>query len=251
MKVVNIYTPVYHRFLKTKTSIESIIETINNSKNDVNLHIGVNGLEGGKNGLMDEWIKCLAKNSKVKVFIGEKNYGKAFMINHMFNHSRKCNYVISIDSDMIADENDKYNWIDEFVKIMEWEPAKNFGLLSSWQKEQNCHIMDNLNERTEFFGHWIKYGTGISQGIAGGCVIMKEKDFVDMGKYELFDIYSGDDALLIKKVSKQLGKLVGIVETIKLTHPYNDPEENDYQIWKFNKCRGKLPIGLDTKGFYD
>lgn len=250
MKVVNIYTPVYHRFLKTKKSIESIIKSMETSNNDVMLCIGVNGIEGGKDSLMDEWLKCLSRKQNIKVFIADKNYGKAVMVNYMFDNTRKCDYVISIDSDMISQKHGKFNWIDELINIMEWEPAKNFGLLSTWQDENNCHILDKLTEKTEFLGHWIKFGpTGT--GVAGGCIIMKEKDFSDIGKYSAYDIYSGDDALLMKNVSNKLKKLVGVVETIKLTHPYNDPEEKEYQQWKIDKCRGKIPVGLDTKGFYD
>ena len=247
--IINLYTPVYHRFKKTKKSIESLIESIDSSVNDVMLHIGVNGIEGGKNSLMDEWIKCLAKNKKVKIFIAEKNYGKGIIINHMFDNSRKSDYIISIDSDMISGKANKFNWIDELVRVMEFPPAKNFGLLSTGQKENNCHVFEYLKEKTEFLGHHIKYGG--FRGIAGGCVIIRSKDFNQIGKYELIDIYNGDDFLLMKNVSLKLKKLVGVIETISLTHPHNDPEETAYQQWKINKCHGKLPCGLHTKGFWD
>lgn len=250
MKTINLYTPVYHRFIKTKKSIESIIESIKSSTNDVMLHIGVNGVEGGKNSMMEDWLKSLANNNKVRLFFGQKNYGKAVMINYMANNSRESEYTISIDSDMIAKKHKKFNWIDELVKLMESPLYNEFGLLSSWQEENNCHMLKNLPYNYEFLNHKILFGQS-GYGIAGGCIILKTKDFNDIGKYKEYDLYTGDDAFLMHKTRDILKKKAGVVETIKLVHPYNDTEEKEYQQWKLDKSSGKLPIGLNTKGFYD
>lgn len=242
---VNIYTPTYYRFKKTKKAIDSIVESVNQSANDVMLYVGDNDSQDEQ---MKNWLKNdLAKHEKVKIFLSPKNIGKGMIINEMHKNTRDCDYFISIDSDMLADENDKYNWIDELVKLMEWEPAKNFGLFSTWQKEYNAHLLEQQTERTEFLGHEIWYGT--FGGVAGGCVIMKNEDFLNIGRYNLIDIYSGDDALLMRNVSEKMNKLVGITNTIRLTHQANEPDEKDYQQWKIDKCHGKIPRG--DKGFWD
>lgn len=246
MKVVNIYTPTYYRFEKTKRALESIIESVDSSENDVNFFIGDNNT---KDETMRGWLKSLARSDeKIKVFMAEKNIGKAAIINHMHKKTRDCDYFISIDSDMVAYENNKYNWVDELVKLMEWEPAKNFGLFSTWQDEFCAHVLNLQKERTEFMGHFIKYGN--FSGVAGGCVIVRNEDFLKIGRYIIHDIYSGDDALLMRNISN-LGKLVGITETIRLIHQANTPDETDYQKWKVDKCRGKIKVGADTKGFWD
>lgn len=243
--IVNIYTPTYYRLEKTKRSLLSIIESVNSSKNDVMLFIGDNDTKIPE---MKEWLKSLFSD-KVKVFFSNKNVGKGAIINHMHQHTRPCDYFISIDSDMVADENDQYNWIDELVKLMEWEPAKNFGLFSTFQKEYNAHRLEWMDQRTEFLGHWIKYGK--YNGVAGGCVIVKNEDFLKIGRYNLLDVYSADDALLMLNIATKLNKLVGITETIRLVHQKNEPEEMAYQQWKVDKCYGKIPLGVNTKGFYD
>jgi hypothetical protein len=244
MKTVNIYTPTYFRFEKTKKAIDSIIESVNTSKNDVLLCVGDNNTKIPE---MVEWLKSIASNN-VKLFLSGSNVGKGAIINYMHEKTRPCDYFISIDSDMLADENTQYNWIDELVKLMEWEPAKNFGLLSTYQKENSAHRLEIQKEQTEFLGHFVKFGA--FWGVAGGCIIMKNSDFLSVGRYNLIDIYSGDDALLMRNVDNKLKKMVGIVETIKLTHQHNTPDEEKYQQWKVDKCYGKIPLGM-TKGFYD
>jgi len=245
-KTVNIFTPVYHRFGKTKISIESIIDSIDKSVNDVNLNIGVNGVENEE---MGNWLNELSTHERIRVFNAEKNVGKAHIVNHMHERVSSVDYFISIDSDMVAHENDKYNWIDELVNLMEWPPAQNFGVFSTWQDESNAHILDAQNKRTTFGEHEIWYGA--FGGVAGGCVIMKDSDFLKIGRYTVFDVYNGDDALLMRKTAELLRKLVGITATIKLKHQANLPEEGEYQQWKFMKSQGQLPLGANTKGFYD
>lgn len=242
---VNIFSPVYHRFSKTMISLNSIIESINQSQHDVKLFVGINGVE---NDSMRNWLNNLPNNT-IRLFNSSRNIGKAAIVNYMVDNVEEADYFISIDSDMVARENDKYNWIDELVKIMEFEPAQNFGLLSTWQDGNNCHLLDKLNERTEFLGQHIRYGE--FYGVAGGCFIMRDKEFKWLGKYQVIDIYNGDDALLMQNINRHLQKLIGVTENIKLEHIPNYPEEQKYQQWKIDKCYGKLPIGKHTKGFWD
>jgi hypothetical protein len=247
MKRVKLFTAVYHRFAKTKISLDSIIESIEQSENDAQLMVGINGSENEE---MTEWLKDLATHDKVKIFFAKKNIGKAHIINEMHKaEGSDIDYFISVDSDMVARENNKYNWIDEFVKLMEHPAAQNFGLFSSWQDGMNAHNLSIMKERTEFLGHFIKYGG--YNGTAGGCVIMRNSDFLKIGRYHVYDVYNGDDAIMMNKTYHQLKKLVGVTEDIKLEHLENTTEEKDYQEWKVNKCYGKLPCGPGTKGFWD
>ena len=243
MKTVNIFTPIYHRFTKTKQSVESMIDSIYTSINNVHLCIGINGIE---NDDMRKWVDSMGKLNRVTLFDPKENYGKAKVINAMYKVSRAADYVISIDSDMIAHEHNKYNWIDELVKVMEADSKKAFGVLSTWQDESNCHVLNSQHLRTKIINHEIWHGS--FGGVAGGCIILRNDVFRKIDGYTVLDVYNGDDALLMRKING-LGLHVGIVSSIKLRHPNNLPEEGSYQAWKIKKAHGAIPAG--SKGFWD
>jgi hypothetical protein len=244
-KKVNIFSPIYHRFEKTKRSIESIIESVDSSIHDVTLCLGVNGIEHQE---MNNWLETLVVRKNIVVYNPNKNLGKAGVVNYMYKHHDDGDYVISVDSDMVAHQNNRYNWIDELVKLSECPGAKNFGLFSTYQDEANAHLLKAQTQKTEFLGHYIIFGA--FYGVAGGCVILKNSLFKEIEMYTEYDVYSGDDAFLMKKINAKK-KLIGITTTIRLLHQKNDEQEKAYQDWKIAKCHGRLPIGKNTKGFWD
>jgi GT2 family glycosyltransferase len=245
MSRVHIYTPTYHRFEKTKRSIETIIESINNSKHDTHLYIGDNNspLE------MKKWLLD-QETEKIHIYLNSKNIGKAATVNFLHAKYPKCDFVSSIDSDMLAVHNSEYNWIDDMVEILEKDST--IGLLSCFQEGATCH-------KTECLYHEIKLKVSREQsvkhgffgGIAGGCLMMRQPEFNAISGYTVIDVYNGDDALLLRKVHEKLQKLVCVTMDIKLVHPVNDQDEAHYQEWKTLKALGKIPNGAGTKGFFD
>lgn len=242
IKTVNIFSPTYHRLEKTKKSINSLIESVNQSKNDVNFFIGDNNSPPE----MKEWLKSLV-NDKVKIFLCEKNIGKAAIVNYMHGQVRDSEYFVSVDSDMLATHNHEYNWIDCMVEILSSFPP--LGVVSAFQEGNNCHALHTLHNSVMIKTYKILHGH--FGGVAGGCFMMRNRDFNQIGKYTVYDVYNGDDAFIMRKTFEQLGKMTGVVENIKLEHIANDPEEAGYQAWKLAKAFGNIPNGEGTKGFYD
>jgi GT2 family glycosyltransferase len=243
---INIYIPTYHRFEETKRSLTSILEAAYTSS-----FPGVNVFIGDNNSPMEmkDWLTGLARTDKVYVMLSKQNLGKPAMINYMYKQYPTCDYFISIDSDMVADENRQYNFIDEMVKVIDLNPE--FGVISAFQKEHDCHLWDQgLTEKKNFGSHVIRYGN--YQSVAGGCVILRNEDWKAVGGgYVVMGLYGYDDAHLMLYTKQKLNKECGILETVKLVHPYD--KDKDYENWKKNNIHG-VGWNVDVtklKGFYD
>ena len=247
MAKINIYTPTYHRFNKTKVAVESIIKTVNSSKHDVKYFICDNNSPQE----MKNWIcERSDANQKIEAFLCEENWGKAKIVNHVHKGARDCDYIVSIDSDML-NTHTEYNWIDEMVDVMEKVPQ--IGVLSSFQEGNNCHLFQGLTRRAEVNlsekKHTFRFGA--VGCVAGGCIIMRSNDFNQIGMYQVYDVYNGDDAFLMRKTNDMLRKICAVSETIALEHIVNYDDEDVYQQWKVAKANGQLPNGEGLKGFYD
>lgn len=251
--IINMYTPTYFRFEKTKKSIESIIKYIKKYyPNNIRLYIGDNNTTIPE---MKEWLKELNNNYDfVEVHFNEKNIGKANMVNFLHSNSKKCNYVCSIDSDMIIEENS--NPFKSMIDVL--EKVHNVGLVSSNQKECNQHWFGRGVDIKEERGYNIGYAPDWV-GIAGGCIFMKIDDWNNINGYkEQHDIYTGDDGILTYNVCRKLGKRVVVDMNSSLIHPNPSEDEKGYTEWKMNSWkRDGLKFikdnykGSNIKGYYD
>lgn len=231
---VNIFTPTYHRFDMTKRSLESIIPFVNSSVYDTTLYICDNNSPPE----MQEWLKTLI-DKRVKVFLSEKNIGKAAIVNKVYAQNSECTHIISIDSDMIADE--EYNFIDGMVWCI--EHFNDFGLLSTFQKGKDCQLWRGLTEKVSLEKHEICYGR--YNCVAGGCIILKKEIWESIGGYcTEGKVYGFDDAIMMQDIHTKLKKKVGVINTVKLTHPYDDDKQ--YQSWKLKNVSSRK-----SEGFYD
>ena len=249
---INIYLPTYHRHEKTKISLCSILEGIKLSKYDVKMYIGDNSPNYPE---MRDWLRNFEeKEDLVSVHLGEKNIGKSGMINYLYNNSRMCDYLFSIDSDMVVSEG--HNFIDEM--IFHLTRLENCGLVSSNQKECNQHWFGKTVDEIEINGIKVGYSAD-GVGIAGGCVCLRSKDWEAVGMYkENHDIYTGDDGILTHNIEKMLGKYVYVSIECSLTHPSPGEDEKEYTEWKAKSWqRDQLNFlnedytGENSKGFYD
>ena len=251
-KKVNIYIPTYHRLNKTEISLLSIISSAKLSKYDVKIYIGDNSPSFPE---MREYLSELdEKEEIISVHLGEKNIGKSGMVNHLYRNSRECDYLFSIDSDIVVDEN--HNFIDEM--IFHLTRLENCGLVSSNLKERIEHWFGRSIEIMERNG--IKVGfSKEGVGIAGCCVCLRSKDWEEIGMYkENHDIYTGDDGILTHNIEKILGKYVYISINCVLTHPLPGEEEKGYTEWKAKSWqRDQLKFldsnytGENRKGYFD
>lgn len=242
-KKVNIYCPTYHRFEKTKDSIESIIKSVKMSSNDVILYI----VDNNSPQSMREWLKA-QEETNVSVELLEQNVGKGQSVNLTHSKARKSNYIISIDSDIVNKR--MTNWIDIFVDVMEID--KSWGLLAcDFQEGLNVHLLQTLNKTKNIADKYtIKYG---GDGIGGCVIIMKSEDFDKVGGYSNPDIYNGDDGCLIQSIKNKLKKKCGICEQVVLFHPVPcDGLEKEYQQWKFKKANKNIAWDkTPNTGFYE
>ena len=88
---------------------------------------------------MKKWlIDTLGSKKFCFIKLKERNIGKPYLINEMWEHSGKnCDIVCSFDSDMIV--MDEYpDWLDRAVDVLENVPQ--VGLLSIDQVEHCCHL---------------------------------------------------------------------------------------------------------------
>ena len=242
---VNIFSPTYHRFRKTKIAVESIIESVHKSIHDVKYHI----LDNNSPQEMKDWLLTL-NSDKVEVVLHNSNLGKAKSVNLAYSKARECDYMVSVDSDMWNVHTD-YVWIDEMVDILNSAPI--IGLLSAFQEGASCHHLHALAQNIDikFPDKLHKVAHGSFGAVAGGCMMMRSKEWELIDGYSVMDVYNADDALIMRKTHELLRKICGVSSTVALQHMVNDPEEKDYQQWKINKCRGIIPNDRNGKGFFD
>ena len=192
---------------------------------------------------MRRWLSDFAHTNRIDVFFYNKNIGKAAIVNKMyFGASSPCDYVVSIDSDMIIPEAIRSSWIPSMVNAID----KGVGLVSTNQQVASAHVYENLTQKEEFLVH---KSDAKSWGIAGGCLMMSNADFRKIGGYHVHDVYNADDAIIMQKTCKILNKECRILKDIALIHPQETNEL--YKKWKFDKAYGKIVNGPNTKGFFD
>lgn len=254
-KKVNIYIPVYYRPEKTKKCIDSIKKLAQNSAYDVKIYVGDNNTK------LEEMKKFL-KECGLYVYFSEKNIGKASIVNHLHKNARKCDYIFSIDGDMYYDhslvkkEYQKYNIFDRMIECL--EKTDQTGLVSSFQYVQSEHWFNGTIKiiKEKNFNIGIT-NTGI--GIAGGCIVMRSKDWKNIGGYkENHDIYTGDDSILTYNVKRHLNKKCAVLMDLGMVHPRPEEEEKGYTEWKRKSwMRDNVSFikdnykGSNTKGYYD
>ena len=250
---INLYLATYHRMEKTKKSLRSIVEDVKLSKNDIKVYIGDNSPNFPE---MREWLREFEEDNKdlVSVHFGEKNIGKSGMVNHLYENSRDCDYLFSIDSDMVVSK--ETNFVDEMIFYL--TRLENCGLISSNQSDCCQHWFGKSIDVITRQGLKVGFSEdGI--GIAGGCVCLRSDDWEKIGKYkEGHDIYTGDDGILTHNIGKILGKYVYVSMDCTLDHPSPGEEEKEYTEWKGKswqrdqlKFLNKDYKGENTKGFYD
>lgn len=247
-----IFAPSKDMFEKNMVSVVSFVEY---------LKVNPFYLDGSKGYILDiyyggwsakdEYFEELKKFIKenipnAKVFPFDKNYGKAKVVNMLFEEysieNPNTQFVFSIDSDMKF-QIDQLFFFDRLVlaaNSIQEALKKPFGLIALNQSESNYHWME---PRTGYTGmnQNISYtlnGNGMNLaeqlvwpsdgcGIAGGGLFLNAILFKTIGGYrQLNSPYNGDDGYLLRDMI-QIGASAAIIKTLFLTHP-NQTDTKEY-----------------------
>jgi len=249
---VNIYLPTYYRFKKTKACLESLLNQVKSSIHRVQVYIVDNNTRMPE---MLEWLGQFAEKNQFHFLRRKENKGKGESVNFIHrNHSKKSDFIFSIDSDMVFP--DDKNVIDDM--IFHLTRIRDCGLVSSFQTGVNQHwwgrtIYPGARDGLEV--GWTHDGIGV----AGGCICMRSDDWNLLGGYrDGHDVYTGDDGILTHRVHRELGKEVLVAVKCKVHHPPPEEEEKGYQEWKMKSwSRDGLKFldpgykGENKKGYFD
>jgi len=254
MTSVNIYIITYgpHRIDLEKQCIERTHHIAKKCKYDCHLYICDNNSPQE----FKDWLKKYESTPDVSVYIHSENIGKARIVNMVHKTARKSDYIVSMDSDMIIQE----DCLDFFEKLI--EPVDNIvdingrkfnvGAVSSDQLLHPCHQWQMIKIDVDYKG--TKYKTA-SGGIAGGILAMTTKLWESIGGYvESKLIFGGNDGNLLAQVrSKGQAVLVSLASRAEHLGHHETPELKKYHEWKVAEARGKHTIDKfqPNRGYYD
>ena len=170
-----------------------------------------------------------------------KNYGKAYIVNSLFRlyNGDKYNYLFTMDSDIVFDINE-YDIIRRLLNChikSEKVFGKELGMISLNQKEHCCHVVERF-DRSVVIDQDRLLWSSTHTGVAGGCLMIDVKSFINVGLYRIMGVYAGEDGYLLYDFNTR-GIPSVMAESISVIHPKHDEDEK-YSEWKKNKldvCR--------------
>jgi hypothetical protein len=189
----------------------------------------------------------------------DKNYGKAYIINNLFNkYYENEDHLLTMDSDIIFDINE-YDIIRRLIKLSKNIKNKynnEIGMISLNQKDLCCHMWEAMDNNIKIDDEIISWSSKY-YGIAGGCLWLNPKAFKKVGGYRVMGAYSGDDGYLLYDL--QNNHFMNIIsKTISIIHPKQTISYNhNYQEWKHKQlesCRkfnGKKPSSEEFEKIID
>jgi len=253
-----IFAPDKKRFERNWESLTSFFKYCDTYKYDIKFAIGGWCPDEYWNQFVN-LVNSRDSKNKITLLRFERNYGKAVVVNKLYNTVREKNvqykYILTCDSDILF-PSDTTRMVERLEKLATESPTytrKPFGMVSLNQLGANCHwkicyenqfTYDNGLGQTEN----IVYPNAPS-GIAGGCLFISKNCWESVGGYRQLSIYAGDDAYLLvdaytKGFSHQMSDSIAIIH----------PEENDelYAKWKHMVCQrdsvgGVVRDNLDSK----
>lgn len=235
-----IFIPDQLRFKQNKISILSFIDYIKKNPYDVKVQFGGWAYN-------DEWwneiLSIIKDNMPEKYLLEpirfEKNYGKAYIVNRLFNVNKLLSfkYFLTADSDIIFNS-DIINIFERLFDVGEKSQQvtnKLFGYISLEQDGECAHLKTKINENkyyiTNRYGNKepLLYPTKPS-GIAGGCLFISKSAWEKVGGYKVMGVYAGDDAYFLLDINR-LGFSYQMSPNISIIHPFqNDPDWAKHKV---------------------
>lgn len=225
-----IFCPNDAGFAVYMRSLWSWIEYINSDQMVKN---SVTTVIGGycKKDFYKRTIEELARAEGFECLFYDKNYGKAHIVNDLFNTFRTDqDYLLTFDSDIVFDPECK-NIIPRLQEIKDkLISTKPLGMIALAQREQDCHLHNEFNNNIDVNGeklHWANHGGGV----AGGCLFMPCDAFKSVGCYRVMrNPYDGDDGFLLADLNKA-GFFTAMCSTVWVIHPFGEIKEG-YNAFK-------------------
>lgn len=245
-KIINIYLITYgpHRLDSEKKVINRLKEVLD--KTDKNLFdIAVYICD---NNSPDEFKSWLNENYKdtFNLFLSNENIGKARIVNYVHRKARPCEYVCSMDSDMLIKNDD---FFDHMTYALE-KHGNAIGLVCAEQDKGSIHQRSLLRSQIKENGH--TYLCSPIGGTAGSCLMIKRNTWEQIGGYAEFDnIFGGNDGWVVAQVTKRLNRLTCI--SVEGVCDHIGEHTKEYHQWKVQQATN-LRVGGQFKsnaGFYD
>jgi hypothetical protein len=245
-KIVNLYCITYgpHRLDSEKfviTRLDEVLEKTDKDKYDIKVHICDNNSPMEfKTWLLDNYDK------KFQLYLSNENIGKARIVNHVHKNARPCNYVCSMDSDMLIKSDD---FFEHMIYGLDHFDGR-IGLVCANQDKGNIHKMSMLTDKKEGDGH--TYLCSPVGGTAGSCLMIKRLIWDKIGGYAEFDnIFGGNDGWVVAQVTKQMKLLTSVSVEGACDHIGEHTQE--YHRWKVHQATHLGVSGnfKSNSGFYD
>jgi hypothetical protein len=252
-----IFAPDEKRFERNWNSLNSFLDYSN--EENLNIKFAIGGW--CKDEYWDKFVDLINNknvNNKISLLRCEKNYGKAIVVNMLYNKVKEKNipfkYLMTCDSDILFPKETKnmfYRLEQLAVESVKYT-KKPFGMVSLNQLEANCHwkvCYQNQYSYKNWHGDTEKivFPTNPS-GIAGGCLFVSKECWEKVGGYRQMGLYAGDDAYFLidaytNGFSYQMSDSIGIIH----------PEENDEEFakWKHKVCQRDTVGGIIRENIDD
>lgn len=179
---------------------------------------------------------------KVEALRFDKNYGKAYVVHKLVEHSQKeynFKYIFTLDSDILMDcnEHNIFERLITCVGMSELILKKKCGLIGLNQKVNNCHMncvyQNSFKFNSEYQEENIVYPNGCG-GIAGGCLFIPLDSWKIVNGYRIMGVYAGDDAYILNDLYKK-NMSIQMADTINCIHPIDT--DSKYTYWKVKVCQ--------------
>ena len=245
-KIINVYCITYgpHR-LETEKKVISrlaeVVEKVDRNIWDIEIYICDNNSPNEfKTWLLENY------NNKLNLFFSTENIGKARIVNRVHRDARPCDYVCSIDSDMLIKNDD---FFEHMVYGLDAFDGK-IGLVCANQDKGNIHQMAYITGELKENGH--TYKTSPTGGTAGSCLMIRRHFWDAMGGYAEFDnIFGGNDGWVVMQITRNIKKLTSISVEAVCDHISDHTEQ--YHRWKVHQASTLKKTGKfnSNSGFYD
>lgn len=246
MKLINIYCITYgpHRLDSEKKVINRLWEVVQNTdktKYDIQVYICDNHSPVE----FTEWLTS-TYDGKFNLRLSTENIGKARIVNAVHKSARPCDYVCSMDSDMLIKNDDFFGHMIYGLDNFEGR----IGLVCANQDVGNIHKMSLLNMKLEENSH--SYLCSNIGGSAGSCLMIKSSIWSAIGGYTEFDnIFGGNDGWVVAQVTMQLKLLTSI--SVEGVCDHIGEHTKEYHQWKVHQATTLKKTGNfnTNSGYYD
>lgn len=233
-----IFIPDEDKLQRSINSVKSFKNILNNNIFNIIIDINIGGWAKSES-LWTSFIQNVDKKLLPNITRFDRNYGKSYIINELSKNIDNYDYMISLDSDIIFNNN---NVIKRLINLANKIPIhlnKPFGLLALNQEDQNCHLTEILDISLKIEDEEIKWNDK-GNGIAGGCFFTSKENWKEINGYRKgLKNYDSDDHYLFTDTLNN-NRTYGMVTTLSVIHP--EDKDKDYALWKLNSVSNERSI---------